>query len=115
MGTSWTLTLAWMIFWGFLSQHHRHLTRDSSLSDSQRSIFMASVTLGIFVAVGLFGYSAFKMPWYQPLLMLLVFPFTELLLLPLHRLLGTFLFTSVGFIAWPAAALWGFMIVGAVN
>jgi hypothetical protein len=110
-----SLVVAWILMFGFVNTHQRHATRFQGSSQRVRSALFASTLLGILVALGLLVFYFTKVAWYWPLALFVVgstlgaVPFVLL-----DKALGQLSLSLLGFVAWPASAIWFYVVVRSI-
>lgn len=103
----WSLFVAWLLFFGFLSTHQRHAARFGGSSQVVLLGLTASAAVGSLVGLGLLVYYLLQVAWYWPIVLFLIGSIVGGLLFGvLDHVIGQLTLSLLAFIGWPAAAIW---------
>jgi hypothetical protein len=107
-----SLFVAWCIFFGFVNTHQRHSSRFGGSSRGFLAALNISGILGSLVGLGLLVYYFMQVAWYWPIALFVAGSLVGGLLFGfLDAKIGQLIMSLIGFAAWPAAAIWAFLII----
>lgn len=110
-----TLVVAWILLFGFVNTHQRHASRFRGSSPHFQLALLASTVLGTLVAIGLLVFYFTRVAWYLPLALFAVGSILGAALFGiLDKTVGQLPLSLLGFIAWPASAVWAFYVIRAI-
>jgi hypothetical protein len=110
------LVLAWTLFFGFVNTHQRHAAGFRGASATFRLALQASVLLGSLVGLGLLIYYFTQVAWYWPVVVFLAGSLAGGLVFGLlDAKLGQLPISLLAFVGWPAAAVWTYFIINALQ
>ncbi|PWW47763.1 hypothetical protein [Melaminivora alkalimesophila] len=107
-----SLLVAWVLYFGFLNTHQRHSSRFQGASQAFNAALNLSVILGVLAGLALLVYYFIRVAWYWPFLLFVAGSvIAGLLFGVLDRKVSQPALSLLGFLAWPAAAIWAFLII----
>lgn len=111
-----SLLVSWIIYFGFVNTHQRLSTRFKGASRGFLALLNLSVILGVIVGLALLGYYFMQVSWYWPIVLFVGGSVIGGLLFGLlDALLGQLTMAFLGFVGWPAAAVWAFIVIHGLN
>jgi hypothetical protein len=112
----WSLLIAWSLFFGFINTHQRHAMRFRGASERYLLALQVSVLFGCLIGLALLIFYFTRVAWYWPFLLFLAGTILGGISFGvLDAKLGTRTMTMLAWIGWPAAAIWTFVAIRAVN
>lgn len=108
------LIAAWIVLFGCINTHQRHVATFKGSSQGFRSALLASTVLGTLVALGLLVLYFTRVAWYWPLALFAMGAIGGGLIFGvLDAKIGQPTMSLLAF-GWPAAAYWVYVAVGSL-
>ncbi len=107
-----SLLFAWCLYFGFVNTHQRHASAFKGASQGFHAALNLSVILGSITGLALLVYYFMQVAWYWPILLFIGGSLIAGLIFGvLDKIVGQPAMSLLGFLAWPAAAIWAFFII----
>ena len=107
-----SLFLAWCLFFGFLNTHQRHAANFKGASEGFHAALNLSVIVGSIAGLGLLIYYFTQVAWYWPIVLFISASLIAGLIFSVLDLkVGQPAMSLLGFVAWPAGAIWAFFVI----
>jgi hypothetical protein len=110
-----SLIIAWCVFLGFLQVHSQHYSKFKGTSQSFLQALSISLFLGVPIGFGLLIYYFVQVAWYWPLVLLFISLIGAIFFGIIEAAIGSLTVSLIGFVGWPAAAVWLFFIIRGLN